>query len=121
MKHSLSDIRELIRDRRTIKPEDFKQRKVLDDQLKEILNSGLWAPTHGLTEPWHYVVFQEEALKDLGKFMADSYKNSVSETKFIKKKYDKFLNRPSLSSVVIAICMKRQDLEKSPKWRKLRR
>lgn len=114
MKHSLSDIRELIRDRRTIKPEDFKPRKVLDDQLKEILNSSMWAPNHGMTEPWHYVIFQENALNDLGKFMAETYKNSANESEFLQKKYDRFLNRPSLSSVVIAICMKRQEIEKIP-------
>ena len=87
MKHSLSDTRELIKDRRTIKPEDFKPRKVLDDQIKEILNSARWAPTHGKTEPWHFVIFQEEALKELGEFMAETYKNSVSEDDFFQRKY----------------------------------
>lgn len=114
MKHSLSDIRELIKDRRTIKPEDFKSRKVLDDQLKEILNSARWAPTHGMTEPWHFVIFQENALIDLGKFMADNYKSTTETENFFQKKYDKFLNRPALSSVVIAICMKRQEIERIP-------
>lgn len=119
MKHSLSDIRELIKDRRSIKPEDFKPRKVLDDQISEILNSARWAPTHGMTEPWHFVVFQEEALNDLGEFMANTYKNSVSESEFLQKKYDKFLNRPALSSVVIAICMKRQEIEKIPEMEEI--
>lgn len=114
MKHSLSDIRALIKDRRTVKPEDFKARKVLDDQITEILNSARWAPTHGMTEPWHFVVFQEGALKELGQFMADSYKASVSKSEFSQKKYDKLLNRPALSSVVVAICMKRQESEKIP-------
>ena len=114
MKHSLSDTRELIKDRRTIKPEDFKPRKVLDDQIKEILNSARWAPTHGKTEPWHFVIFQEEALKELGEFMAETYKNSVAEDEFFQRKYDKFLTRPTLSSVVIAICMKRQETERIP-------
>ena len=114
MKHSLSDTRELIKDRRTIKPEDFKPRKVLDDQIKEILNSARWAPTHGKTEPWHFVIFQEEALKELGEFMAKTYKSSVAEDEFFQRKYDKFLTRPALSSVVIAICMKRQETERIP-------
>ena len=86
MKHSLSDTRELIKNRRTIKPEDFKPRKVLDDQIKEILNSARWAPTHGKTEPWHFVIFQEEALKELGEFMANTYKNSVSDDEFMQRK-----------------------------------
>lgn len=114
MKHSLSDIKALIQDRRTIKPEDFKPRKVLDDQLREILNSARWAPTHGMTEPWHFVIFQENALIDLGRFMADTYHHTTSSEEFNQKKFDKLLNRPQLSSVVIAICMKRQEIEKIP-------
>ena len=114
MKHSLSDIRALIKDRRSIKPEDFKPRKVLDDQLKEILNSARWAPTHGMTEPWHFVIFQERALNDLGMFMANNYKSFTESENFSQKKYEKLLQRPLLSSVVIAICMKRQEVEKIP-------
>ena len=114
MKHSLSDIRALIKDRRSIKPEDFKPRKVLDDQLKEILNSARWAPTHGMTEPWHFVIFQERALNDLGLFMASNYKSFTESENFSQKKYEKLLQRPLLSSVVIAICMKRQEVEKIP-------
>jgi len=114
MKYNLSEIKELIRDRRSIKPEDFKPRKVLDDQIKEILNAGLWAPTHGMTEPWHFVVFQESALMDLGEFMANTYKKVTPEEQFLEKKFNMLLNKPTHSSVVVAICMKRQQTEKIP-------
>jgi len=108
MKYNLSELREIIRNRRSIKPENFKPRKVLDEMVSEILNNALWAPSHGMAEPWHFVVFQDNALIDLGEFMAKNYKNNTSEEQFIQKKYDKFRDRPQLSSVVIAICMKRQ-------------
>ncbi len=114
MKHSLSDLRNLIRDRRTIKPENFKKRKVLTDQINEILNNALWAPTHGLTQPWHFVVFTNDALNDLANFMAETYKNNSKPESFLQKKYDNLITRPTLSSVVIAICMKRQEIEKIP-------
>lgn len=114
MKYSLSDLRSLIRDRRTIKPENFKKRKVLPDQINEMLNNALWAPTHGLTQPWHFVVFTNDALQDLANFMAETYKNNCLPEQFLQKKYDNYLQRPTLSSVVIAICMKRQEIEKIP-------
>lgn len=114
MKYSLSDLREVIRNRRTIKPEDYKSRKVLPDMIKEMLNNAMWAPTHGMTQPWHFVVFQEEALTELGDFMAETYKNNENSGTFLQKKYDKLKSRPTLSTVVIAICMKRQDIEKIP-------
>ena len=47
-------------------------------------------------------------------FMAKTYKESISEEDFSQRKYDKLLNRPSLSSVVFAICMKRQETERIP-------
>ncbi len=39
MRHNLSDLREVIKDRRSIKPENFKPRKVLKDQISEIFNN----------------------------------------------------------------------------------
>lgn len=114
MKYNLSDLREVIQNRRSIKPENFKPRKVLPDMITEVLNNARWAPTHGMTEPWHFVVFQDGAIKDLGEFMAETYKNSCEQNNFVEKKYEKFKNRPLLSSVVIAICMKRQESAKIP-------
>jgi nitroreductase len=114
MKYNLSELRKIIRNRRSIKPEDFKPRKVMDDMVSEILNNALWAPTHGMTEPWHFVVFQNEAVEDLGSFMANTYKKNTAEDLFIQKKHDKFKERPLQSSVIIAICMKRQEIEKIP-------
>lgn len=114
MKFNLSDLREVIRSRRSIPPEKYKARKVLPDMLNEMLNNALWAPTHGLTQPWHFVVFQEESREGLGSFLADTYKNETEESSFLQAKYDKLKSRPLMSSVVIAICMKRQPIEKIP-------
>lgn len=114
MKYNLSDLREVIKNRRSIKPENFKPRKVLPDMITEILNNARWAPTHGMTEPWHFVVFQEGAIKDLGEFMAETYQKNSDASSFLEKKYEKLKNRPLLSSVVIAICMKRQPSGKIP-------
>lgn len=114
MRYNLSELKEIIRNRRSIKPEQYTSRKVLKDVVVEILNNALWAPTHGLTQPWHFVIFQGEELKSLGEFMAETYKESCNPETFLEKKYQKMLNRPSKASVVIAICMKRQEIEKIP-------
>ena len=114
MKYNLSELKEIIRHRRSIKPEQFSTRKVLKDQVTEILNNALWAPTHGLTQPWHFVVFGGEHREKLGKFMAEHYKTTTAQDQFLQKKYDKLLNRPAMAPVVIAIGMKRQEIEKIP-------
>ncbi|MFT6716087.1 MAG: nitroreductase [Saprospiraceae bacterium] len=114
MRYNLSELKEIIRNRRSVKPEKYSSRKVLKDVVVEILNNAIWAPTHGLTQPWYFVVFQGEELEKLGTMMADTYKNSCDPDAFLERKYQKMLMRPSKASVVIAICMKRQEIEKIP-------
>lgn len=114
MKYNLSELKEIIRNRRTVKPESYSSRVVQKDMVTEILNNALWAPTHGLTQPWHFVIFSGNELINLGEFMAKVYKNTTPTDQFLDKKFEKTLNRPAMASVVIAICMKRQDIEKIP-------
>ena len=112
MKYNLSELREIIRNRRTIKPEDFSARKVHKEIVVEIMNNALWAPTHGMTQPWFFKVFVEEGIPRLADFLADTYKAQTPTEQFTQKKYDQLAARPRLSTVAIAVCMKRQDSEK---------
>lgn len=114
MKFDLSEIVEVIRNRRTIKPEDFSTRQVHKEMLEKMLECARWAPTHGLTQPWHFTVFREEGLNKLSKFHADLYKQSTSATTFLQAKHDQIANRPLSSSAAVAIGMKRQEIEKIP-------
>ena len=65
MKYNLSEITDLIRNRRTIYPEQFSDRKVHKEQIELILRNSQWAPTHGNTQPWRFVVFTEEGATPL--------------------------------------------------------
>lgn len=112
MKYNLSELRDIIRNRRSIQPENFKPRKVLKDVITELLTNATWAPTHGQTEPWHFVVFQDNAIKELAEFLANTYKNQTPQESFLEQKYQKLQKRPLSSSVAIAVCMKRQPSEK---------
>lgn len=112
MKYNLSELREIIRNRRTIKPEDFSPRKVQKDMVIEMLNNALWAPTHGQTQPWLFKVFTNDGLVKLGDFLGNAYKSLTPEDKFMQKKYEQLKSRPTMASVVIAVCMKRQEIEK---------
>ncbi|MGH8046103.1 MAG: nitroreductase family protein [Chthoniobacterales bacterium] len=50
------------RTRRTIKPNQMDgARAVPRELLLEILEDAHWAPTHGLTQPWRFHVFTDEA------------------------------------------------------------
>jgi nitroreductase len=109
MRFNLSEITEVIRNRRTIYPEQFSTRKVQKDQIELILNNAIWAPTHGKTQPWRFTVFQDGALIQLSDFLAKTYLAITPVEKQNDMKLAKMLKRPILSSVVIAVSMKRDE------------
>lgn len=95
-----------------MKPESFSNRKVHREMVEKILNAGLWAPTHAMTQPWHFVVFMDKGTEKLASFIAEHYKSTAES--FTQAKYDKYLERGACTNVAIAICMKRQDNVKIP-------
>jgi len=114
MKYNLSEITEVIQNRRSIKPEGFSSRKVHKELVTAILNNGLWAPTHGMTQPWRFKVFTGDALERLGNFMANTYKDATAPEDFKEKAFEKYRSRPTRSTVAVAICMDRQESGKIP-------
>jgi len=93
MKYSLSELNEIIENRRTIFPEQFSDRKVQKEQVEKLINAAKWAPTHRLTQPWRFTVFMEQGLRDFGQFHAELYKVNAPTDAFSQMKYDKILNR----------------------------
>lgn len=114
MRHNLSDINDLIRDRRTIYPEQYSTRVVHKEIIENLLNNAIWAPTHGMTQPWRFKVYRGEARVKLSEFLSETYKSFAGEKNFDQAKYQKLKNRPLLASAVIAICMQRDKDEKIP-------
>ena len=69
MRYNLSEITEIIRDRRSIYPEQYSKRKIHREQIELLLNNAIWAPSHGLTQPWRFVVLQDNALLKLSEVL----------------------------------------------------
>ncbi len=60
------DVFDAIRGRRSVRPETMDpDRPVPRDLIESLLEAANWAPSHGLTEPWRFVVFEGEARKAL--------------------------------------------------------
>ena len=112
MRYNLSEITALIKDRRTIYPEQYSTRKVQREQVETILNAGLWAPTHGNTQPWRFQVFTDGDKDLLSDFLAETYLKLTPKDKQNDQKLAKMLNRPKLASIVIAVCMHRDENQK---------
>ena len=109
MQYNLSEITAVIRDRRTIFPEQFSTRKVHREQLELLLNNAIWAPTHGMTQPWRFTVFTDDALLDLSEQLGRIYLETIPVENQNDAKLGKLINRPKLASAVIAVSMKRDE------------
>jgi nitroreductase len=113
MKYSLSELNEVIRNRRSIFPKSFSGRKVHKEQIQVMLENARWAPSHKLTQPWIFKVFMGDGLERFAQDHADMYKKVVGD-EFMAVKYEKLRNNALKSSAVIAICMKRDETERIP-------
>ena len=106
MKYNLSEISDLIKNRRTIYPEQFSDRKIHKEQVEVLLNNAIWAPTHGLTQPWTFKVFIDEGRQKLSDFLSTYYLENTKKEDFRELKFNKFKNRPLMSGAVIAVSVK---------------
>ncbi|CAH0477020.1 unnamed protein product [Peronospora belbahrii] len=77
---------ELLAQRRSIFSPNFDiERRVSREVLTKMLEGANWAPTHGRTEPWRFVVFEAPDKRlELNQLMAKGYKNTVPPNEFIE-------------------------------------
>lgn len=113
MKYNIEEINHLIRNRRSVFPKQFEEGKQIPDEIiAQILENATWAPNHGHTEPWYFVVFTGEGLKTLAQFQSELYKQTTAPDKFKEATYQTLQNNPLKASHVIALCMKRDPNKK---------
>lgn len=108
-------INSVIRNRRSVYQQQFSGEKVDDSIVKQMLENGNWAPTHKLTEPWRFIVYTGEGIKKLASLQADVYKNvTTANDTYKEERYQNLLTKPSLSSHIIVIAMKRDEKRSVP-------
>ena len=114
MKYNLSEITEIIKNRRTIYPQFYSSRKVHKEIIEHLLQNATWAPTHGMTQPWRFKVFTEKSRKTLSDTLSMLYKELTPTENFREDKFVKMQARPFQASAVIVAYMKRGDNPKIP-------
>ncbi|MGB7346245.1 MAG: nitroreductase [Pirellulaceae bacterium] len=107
-----SQISDIIRHRRTIKPKLFCDQPIDEAVISTMLENANWAPTHGMTEPWRFRVFVGPARQRLADFLAATYKELTPPDQFKPNKFEGMSVNAMLAQAVIVIGMQRQPSEK---------
>ena len=113
-KQDIKILQEIIQQRRTIKPHSYNGGTIDDTIIQSILSSANWAPNHGRTEPWRFKVYSGPGKTKLFELMKQIYTENTPPEKFNPAKLDKMEVNCRLSSHIIVIMMKRQEIEKIP-------
>lgn len=112
MSDSFEAINKVIRSRRSVKPFMMNGGKITHEQVQSLLELADWAPTHGLTEPWRFVVYSNPS--DFCHQHAELYKANTPAIEFIQGSYDNFYTQGDKVSHVIVTIMQRGNLPKIP-------
>jgi nitroreductase len=119
-----SSILDVIRMRRSIFPKQYAAGKTVPKiVIKKMLEAARWAPTHNLTQPWRFIVYETpEGRQSVGRFLAEAYKQRVMEAEGVweesanfkthSKKFQKKVSNAAASSHIIAICVRRGGISK---------
>ncbi|WP_087974451.1 nitroreductase family protein [Oceanobacillus rekensis] len=89
-----SELARVIRERRAIK-KGYNNKKVTEEKVLELLEDAIWAPTHGLRQPWRFLFVDEDQLADFAKTIASTYPEER------QKNREDYLNEPNAILVVI--------------------
>lgn len=107
MQYNTEYFNHLIRNRRSVFPDQFEQgQQVPDEVIEEILINATWAPNHGRNEPWLFTVFTGPGLSRLAEFQSTLYKTEAGDN-FNETTFLKLQKQPLKASHIIAIGMKR--------------
>src|SRR6202000_1902999 len=112
MDNTFSIIADIIKTRRSTKPVTMNGKKIPDNQVKSLLELADWAPTHGYTEPWRFVVYSNPT--EFCQSHADLYRTNTLPDDFNEGTYTNLAAQGNKASHVIIAIMKRGDKPKIP-------
>ena len=113
----VASVEKLMKARRSIFPEHYSGEAVSREALLRAMGAANWAPTHGKTEPWRFVVLQGAAafstLQDAKRratvrLMADTPEQLAKELTKMERK----AKQMDKVGALIAICVKRVETVK---------
>lgn len=104
----------VIKERRSIYPKMYEQGVVSKEELLALLEVAKWAPSHKNTQPWRFVVFTENSLKNLVNLQVQLLLSEKGENEETFAKAAKLREKASKTAAIIAIIMKRDVQKRVP-------
>ncbi|WP_010098254.1 nitroreductase family protein [Ornithinibacillus scapharcae] len=89
-----TELARIIRERRSIK-KGYNNKSVSEEIVTELLEDAIWAPTHGMRQPWRFIFVGEKQQQDFAKKIASTYPEEKQQNR------EDYLNEPSAILVVI--------------------
>ena len=117
MDTTFSTITNIIKNRRSVKAQAMNGNKIPNGHIAAILELANWAPTHALTEPWRFIVYENPAEFCLQH--AELYKQNSMGDNFNPIVYNNLTHQGDKASHIIAAVMKRGDLAKIPPFEEI--
>ncbi len=114
MENRYEHLASVIKSRRTTKPSDLNGKLIPDEQIMQLLTLADWAPSHGLTEPWRFIVYPSNKVKDFCAAHAALYKEHTSNDLFSTAVYEKLIHQGDTASHIIVCIMQRGSKPKIP-------
>ncbi|TQS76524.1 nitroreductase [Ornithinibacillus gellani] len=89
-----TQLAKIIRERRAVK-KGYTNQTVTEEAVRDLLNDAIWAPTHGMRQPWRFIFVGEDQKASFAKQVASTYPEDRQENR------ENFLNEPNAYLVVI--------------------
>jgi nitroreductase len=112
MNTTFSEISAIIKTRRSVKPVAMNGNKIPNGHIAALLELADWAPTHGFTEPWRFIVYETPAV--FCQQHAELYEQNNLEDNFNPAIFSNLQHQGDKASHVIVAVMKRGNLPKIP-------
>ncbi|WDF80627.1 nitroreductase [Mucilaginibacter sp. KACC 22773] len=110
--NSFAAVASVIKTRRSVKPNMMNGHKAPNGHVAALLELADWAPTHGFTEPWRFIVYEDPT--KFCQIHADVYKQGVNAEEYNETVYTNLQRQGDKASHVIIAIMERGNLLKIP-------
>src|SRR5690625_2807363 len=90
-----TNLETIIRERRAIKEGFYNDKMVEEETVKKLLDSAIWAPTHGMRQTWRFIFVGADKKATFAKKVSLTYPEHMQANR------EEYLNKPSAILVII--------------------